>query len=80
MVYEACGAAPSDAGVGISATPWATRRTAWPSIDALVDLGVQVGGFFPAPSAAFDRYRSGALEDVTGASLRDGEPSVIGAP
>jgi hypothetical protein len=44
------------------------------------DLGVQVGGFFPAPSAAFDRHRSGALEDSTGASLQDGKPSVVGTP
>jgi hypothetical protein len=45
-----------------------------------VDLGEQVVGFFPAPSAAFDRHRSGALEDVTGASLPSGEPLFIGTP
>jgi hypothetical protein len=43
-------------------------------------LGEQVGGFFPAPSAAFDHCWSGALEDSTGASLQDGEPSVVGTP
>jgi hypothetical protein len=57
----------------ISAKPFEQRREA-------ADLGEQVGGFFPAPSAAFDRCRSGALEDSTGASLRDGKPSVVGTP
>jgi hypothetical protein len=58
-------------------------RQAVPAFDPTrlrVDLGEQVVGFFPAPSAAFDRHRSGALEDITGASHPDGEPPVFGTP
>jgi hypothetical protein len=42
--------------------------------------GGQVGGYFPAALLAFDRHRSGALEDITGASHPDGEPPVFGTP
>jgi hypothetical protein len=73
MVCVACGATLNDASVGISARPFERRGNR-------VDLGVQVVGFFPAPSAAFDRHRSGALEDVTGASLGGGEPPFVGTP
>jgi hypothetical protein len=72
VAFEACGAAPAKAGVGGLRGTLRTalsRRPRW-----------QVGGFFPAPSAAFDRHRSGALEDITGVSLPSGEPLVFSTP
>jgi hypothetical protein len=55
VIFEDWGAAARQSQtVGTSANPSTSRS----------------GGFFPAPSAAFDRHRSGALEDVAGGSLR----------
>jgi hypothetical protein len=61
------------AGVGVSAMPQGTTREASAG-------GGQVGWFFPAALQAFDRHRSGALEDVTGASQSSGEPLGFSTP
>ena len=63
--FEACGAAAGK------------RQT---SVISASTLDGQVGWFFPAALLAFDRHRSGALEDVTGASHPSGEPLVFGTP
>jgi hypothetical protein len=69
VAFEACGATPNDAGIGVSANP--TTGNPVSVCRSLV---------FPAPSAAFDHRWSGALEDVTGGSLPSGEPLFIGTP
>jgi hypothetical protein len=64
LVFEACGAAPERCR-----RRWSPRCARW------------AGRWcFLLPSAAFDRHRSGALEDMSEASLPRGEPHVFGAP
>jgi len=70
--FEAVGAAPANASVGISAAPWTSAA------NRVVSAGRSM--VFPAALQAFDPHGSGALEDVTGVSHPGGEPPVFGTP